>query len=89
MQTWFSGFASSREHKKEFTVVGDAFFSFVNGIVEMLGRICLPIILLGYTNIGVWVIWLTAGLTWMLAGVSCVLRYRSWVVKKSGLRSKI
>ena len=69
--------------------VGDAFFSFVNGIVEMLGRICLPIILLGYTNIGVWVIWLTAGLTWMLAGVSCVLRYRSWVVKKSGLRSKI
>ena len=69
--------------------VGDAFFSFVNGIVEMLGRICLPIILLGYTNIGVWVIWLTAGLTWMLAGVSCALRYRSWVVKKSGLRSKI
>ena len=69
--------------------VGDAFFSFVNGIVEMLGRICLPIILLGYTNIGVWVIWLTAGLTWMLAGVSFVLRYRSWVVKKSGLRSKI
>ena len=67
--------------------VGDAFFSFVNGIVEMLGRICLPIILLGYTDIGVWVIWLTAGLTWMLAGISCVLRYRSWVVNKSGLRS--
>ncbi len=65
--------------------VGDAFFSFVNGIVEMAGRIFLPIILLGYTDIGVWAIWLTAGLTWMLAGISCVLRYRSWVVKKSGL----
>ncbi|MBQ6660988.1 MAG: MATE family efflux transporter [Lachnospiraceae bacterium] len=67
--------------------VGDAFFSFVNGIVEMVGRICLPIIMLGYTDIGVWCIWLTAGLTWMLAGISCVLRYRSWVVRKSGLVS--
>ena len=66
--------------------VGDAFFSFVNGIVEMFGRICLPFLLLGYTNIGVWAIWLTAGLTWMIAGISCVLRYRSWVVKKSGLK---
>ena len=67
--------------------VGDAFFSFVNGIVEMAGRICLPIIMLGYTDIGVWCIWLTAGLTWMLAGISCALRYRSWVVRKSGLVS--
>ena len=68
--------------------VGDAFFSFVNGIVAMAGRICLPIIMLGYTDIGVWCIWLTAGLTWMLAGISCVLRYRSWVVRKSGLVSE-
>jgi len=67
--------------------VGDAFFSFVNGVVEMAGRIFLPIILLGYTNIGVWCIWLTAGLTWMLAGISCLLRYHSWLRKKSGLVS--
>jgi len=65
--------------------VGDAFFSFVNGAVEMAGRIFLPILLLGYTNIGVWAVWLTAGLTWMLAGISCLLRYLSWLRRKSGL----
>ena len=69
--------------------VGDAFFSFVNGVVEMAGRIFLPIIILGYTNIGVWCIWLTAGLTWMLAGISCLMRYRSWLRKKSGLVARV
>ena len=69
--------------------VGDAFFSFVNGVVEMAGRIFLPIILLGYTNIGVWCIWLTAGLTWMMAGISCLLRYRLWLRKKSGLKARV
>ena len=69
--------------------VGDAFFSFVNGVVEMAGRIFLPIIILGHTNIGVWCIWLTAGLTWMLAGISCLMRYRSWLRKKSGLVARV
>ncbi len=65
--------------------VGDAFFSFINGIVEIAGRVGLPLLLLQLTAAGVWSIWITAGVTWMLAGVSCVLRYISWR-KKSGNR---
>ncbi|MBR2662898.1 MAG: hypothetical protein IKE25_04210, partial [Clostridia bacterium] len=30
-------------------------------------------------NAGVWSIWITAGVTWVLAGVSCLLRYHSWL----------
>lgn len=58
--------------------VGDAVFSFINGIVEIAGRIGLPLLLLGFTAAGVWSIWITAGVTWMLAGLSCILRYLSW-----------
>ena len=58
--------------------VGDAFFSFLNGIVEIAGRIGLPLLLLRLTDIGVWSIWVTAGVTWFLAGTFCLLRYFTW-----------
>ena len=64
--------------------VGDAFFSFVNGIVEIAGRVGLPFLLLRFTAAGVWSIWITAGVTWMLAGLTCILRYISWR-KKTGI----
>ena len=58
--------------------VGDAFFSFINGIVEIVGRVGLPLLLLHLTTAGVWSIWITAGVTWLLAGTSCILRYIHW-----------
>ena len=58
--------------------VGDAVFSFINGIVEIAGRVGLPLLLLRLTSAGVWSVWITAGVTWLLAGLSCVLRYISW-----------
>ena len=63
--------------------VGDALFSFINGIVEIAGRVGLPLLLLQWTSAGVWSIWITAGVTWMLAGFSCTLRYLSWRKKNS------
>ena len=51
--------------------------------MEITGRIGLPLLLLNLTSIGVWSIWITAGLTWMLAGLSCFLRYAYWR-KKTG-----
>ena len=68
--------------------VGDAFFSFVNGIVEIAGRVGLPFLLLRFTAAGVWSIWITAGVTWLLAGVSCALRYISWKRKQGGEADK-
>ena len=64
--------------------VGDAFFSFVNGVVEIVGRVGLPFLLLRFTSAGVWSTWITGGFTWMLAGTTCVLRYLSWKRKQTG-----
>ena len=64
--------------------VGDAFFSFLNGIVEITGRVGLPLLLLRLTDAGVWSIWITCGVTWMLAGLTCILRYISWRKKTGG-----
>ncbi len=62
--------------------VGDAFFAVINGIVEIAGRVGLPLLLIHFTSAGVMSIWLTAGLTWFLAGSSCLLRYFYWRKKK-------
>ena len=70
--------------------VGDAIFSFINGIVEIAGRVGLPLLLLHLTTAGVWSIWITAGATWMLAGISCVMRYVAWrkkLEKKENINS--
>jgi len=61
--------------------IGDAVFSIVNGVVEIAGRVGLPLLLLSLTAFGVWSIWITAGVTWALAGISCLLRYFSWKKK--------
>lgn len=68
--------------------VGDAVFSFINGIVEIVGRVGLPLLLLQMTTAGVWSIWITAGVTWLLAGFSCILRYLSWRKKTKGLEAE-
>ena len=69
--------------------VGDAAFSFINGIVEIAGRVGLPLLLLGMTSAGVWTIWITAGVTWLLAGLTCLMRYRSWTRKTIGKEERI
>ncbi len=58
--------------------VGDTLFAFINGTVEIAGRVGLPLLLLRLTGAGVMTIWITAGVTWLLSGVFCVLRYVSW-----------
>ena len=62
--------------------IGDALFAFINGIVEIAGRIGLPVLFSMIPGVGVRAIWVTAGVTWMLAGMSCVFRYFSWLRKQ-------
>ncbi len=63
--------------------VGDTLFSFINGIIEMMCRIFLPMGLMLLPSVGVWAIWWTAGLTWTISALACLLRYIWWSWKNA------
>lgn len=58
--------------------VGDALFAFINGIIEVICRIGIPLLVLNLTGIGVMGIWWAAALTWGVSALFCVLRYAAW-----------
>ncbi|MCQ2483561.1 MAG: MATE family efflux transporter [Clostridia bacterium] len=58
--------------------VGDAFFAFLNGIVEVLGRFIIPITLISVPLIGVWGIWWSVGIVWFISGLTAWIRYMSF-----------
>ena len=71
--------------------VGDALFSLINGFIEMLCRIFLPMALILFFSAGVWSIWWTAVLTWTISAVACMMRWLAWsrkirVMVKPGLQ---
>ena len=63
-----------------FNGVGDAKFAMMNGIIEVVGRVGFAWLLMMIPAIGMWGVWYTNGLTWVLTGTANVLRYRkgSW-----------
>ena len=62
--------------------VGDGLFAFINGTIEIVGRIGLPLLLMRITSLGVWSIWWTVGLTWLISAVFCMLRYIRYMQRK-------
>jgi putative MATE family efflux protein len=62
---------------------GDSLYSLINGIVEIGGKVGLALILTSIPIVGVWGIWVTTGLTWLVACLFALWRYRSgvWTTK--------
>ena len=58
--------------------VGDALFALINGVVEVVCRIALPLLIVLIPGVGHWSIWWTTGVTWGISGLFCLLRYVSW-----------
>lgn len=54
---------------------GDATYSFLSGICEMLGRICFAGPLTSIAAIGKWGIWWATALTWFLCGSLGMIRF--------------
>lgn len=54
---------------------GDTVYSFINGMIEMAGRIGLAGPLTKIRGVGVWGIWLATGLTWLITGAVSIVRY--------------
>lgn len=55
--------------------IGDAFFALLNGIVEVIGRFAVPILMVSIPAIGLWGIWWSVGVVWLLSGFTAWLRY--------------
>lgn len=62
---------------------GDAFYSMINGLMEIVGRVGFAIPLTMIPAIGMWGVFLTTGLTWCLTGVVSMIRYHQgkWIYK--------
>lgn len=66
---------------------GDAKFSMINGITEVLCRIIFSNIFTKIAFIGLWGIWITSGATWTVTAIVCILRYASGVWKTKAIVS--
>ncbi len=55
--------------------VGDAAYAMINGLTEVIGRIGFAYLLMAIPAVGMWGVWYTNGLTWVLAGATGVIRF--------------
>ncbi len=55
--------------------VGDSFFALYNGIIEVIGRFTFPVLMTMIPFFGVWGIWWSVGVVWLLSGVTAWGRY--------------
>lgn len=55
--------------------LGDAMFSLINGIVEVIGRCTTPFLFCAIPFIGVWGLWWSMGIVWFMAAVTAWIRY--------------
>lgn len=67
---------------------GDAAFSMINGIAEVVCRLLYSSILTRIPAIGHWGIWITTGLTWLSVCIVCLLRYASGKWKHKAMKLK-
>lgn len=68
---------------------GDAAFSLINGISEVVCRISFAHILTRIPMIGYWGVWLTTGLTWVMTGIVCLIRYAQGAWKHKAITTKV
>ena len=66
---------------------GDAGFSVINGLTEVICRLLFSCVLTKIPKIGFWGIWITTGLTWLVVSIVCLLRYASGKWKQKAIRS--
>lgn len=64
---------------------GDAFYAMINGFVEVAGRVGFSNVLAMIPAIGVWSVWVTTGLTWLITAAASVIRYRQGKWKSKSL----
>jgi Na+-driven multidrug efflux pump len=67
---------------------GDAAFSMINGISEVVCRLSFAQIFTKIPVIGFWGVWLTTGATWVTTAVVCLIRYFQGAWKHKAITGK-
>jgi putative MATE family efflux protein len=88
---FFFAMGMSRIFRNLLNGAGDSFYSLVNGVVEIIGRVGLAVLLTRIAFIGVWGIWVTTGLTWLITMCFALWRYKSgaWMSKSLVERKEV
>lgn len=64
---------------------GDAKFSIINGLAEIVGRVVFAYLFTGPLGFGHWGVWMTTGATWIIVSIVCHIRYRSGIWMHKGI----
>lgn len=64
---------------------GDSNFAFVSGLIEVVGRFGFSTVLVAVPSLGYWAVWYTTGLTWLITGIVCMIRYAQGKWKRISL----
>lgn len=64
---------------------GDTGFALMNGLTEVICRVCYSQFFTRIPALGYWGIWVTTAATWTTTAFVCIIRYMSGIWKKKGM----
>lgn len=64
---------------------GDTGFALMNGLTEVICRVCYSQFFTRIPALGYWGIWVTTAATWTTTAIVCIVRYMSGIWKKKGM----
>lgn len=64
---------------------GDTGFALMNGLTEVICRVCYSQFFTRIPALGYWGIWVTTAATWTTTAIVCIIRYKSGIWKKKGM----
>ncbi len=67
---------------------GDVGYAMINGFVEVIGRIGFAMLLVNIPAVGIWAVWGTTCLTWVLTALMSLVRYKQGKWKNKVLIEK-
>ncbi len=66
----------------------DTVYAMMNGVIEVCCRVGFSILLVYVFPIGIWSVWFATGLTWVVTGISALIRYKQGIWLKRGIVKK-
>lgn len=63
----------------------DTFYAMINGVIEVCCRVGFSVLFVHIFPVGIWSVWFATGFTWVVTGISALLRYKQGVWLKRAI----